>query len=107
MKRSPLVRRKALVRARLERAGKPPRHRPSGRARPDEPIRTWCEALIPGVCNLRAAHRHHKRRRGQGGSDDRCNTMDVCAACHDAIHTTHVAESYGKGWLIRYSTEGP
>jgi hypothetical protein len=104
MRRSPLHRktplraRKALVRTRLKRAGTIPR-----RARPDEPLATWCEAAIPAVCTDRAEHRHHILRRAQGGTDGAENTFDLCRACHDYVHR-NVAWAYDNGLLVRRST---
>lgn len=74
----------------------------SGRARPDEPLAVWCEAQIDGVCTGRAVHRHHVRRRGQGGGDDRSNTRDVCDACHAFVHA-NPAWAYEAGLLARSS----
>jgi hypothetical protein len=114
VKRTPLRRTTGLRpgkplarRGRLQRVT-PLRTRPaagrSGMARPDEPLATWCEAAIPGVCQRRAMNRHHRLRRSQGGGDEKANTMDVCGSgttgCHGAIHA-NPAESYAKGWLIR------
>lgn len=73
-----------------------------GRARPDEPLAEWCEAQIIGVCKGRAEVRHHKLRRGRGGSDLETNTMDICDAggCHDEIHA-NPEWAYAHGYLIR------
>ena len=72
----------------------------SGRARPDEPLADWCEARIEGVCTGRAAHRHHIRRRSQGGTDDASNTTDICSDCHQHVHA-NPAWSYANGLLER------
>src|SRR3546814_5152843 len=45
--------------------------RAKGRARPGEPLATWCEVGRAECCTGRAEHRHHRRLRSQGGSDDR------------------------------------
>src|SRR5690625_3448099 len=50
------------------------------------PLAARCEALIEGTCTVRAAHRHHRLMRSQGGSDDATNTLDVCSPCHRVIH---------------------
>lgn len=73
-----------------------------GRARPDEPLAEWCEAQIPGVCKGRAECRHHKLRRGRGGSDDASNTADLCDVngCHWFIHH-NIEWAYANGWLVR------
>jgi hypothetical protein len=42
-----------------------------------------CVLLLPG-CHYSAAHSHHRRRRGQGGHDG--PTVDLCSACHEAVH---------------------
>lgn len=73
------------------------------RARPDEPLATWCEAHIDGVCAGRAVHRHHRRIRAQGGTDDAANTADLCGACHEHIHR-NPAWAYEHGWLRRRTT---
>lgn len=69
------------------------------RARPKDPLSTWCEAGLPG-CGGRATERHHRHRRSHGGGDDPANTVDLCAACHARIHA-NPAWAYGHGWLIR------
>lgn len=78
--------------------------RAKGRARPDEPLATWCELAIPGVCLGRATNRHHKLLRKHGGGDERENTLDLCGSgttgCHGHVHA-NPAESYARGWLIR------
>lgn len=60
----------------------------------------WCETVIPDVCTGIAVHVHHRRRRGQGGTDQQANLLAVCAACHNWIHT-HVAAAEKAGWLLR------
>lgn len=90
----PLARRTALV-----SAGAPKRRKrlnpvsatntrwnAPGRARPDEPLATWCQVAIPGVCTGRAEVRHHIIRRGPGSSDEAWNTLDLDDACHGYIH---------------------
>ncbi len=67
------------------------------KARPNEPLATWCEAKLP-VCEGRARHRHHVLLRSQGGTDDAANTKDICGACHRWVHD-HPAESYKNGLL--------
>lgn len=103
MKRTPLARRTRLSygATRLERRT-PLRARPQRRARPGEPLATWCEAAVADVCQGRAVHRHHVLRRSAGGSDDKTNTLDACAACHSWIHA-HPADSYERGFLLRRS----
>lgn len=76
------------------------RARRHARARPTEALATWCEAKIDGVCTGRAVHRHHVRRRSQGGTDDRSNTRDLCMPCHEWIHA-HPAHAYELGLLKR------
>lgn len=70
----------------------------SGRARPAEPLADWCEARL-AHCEGRASHRHHRRMRSQGGSDDATNTTDLCGACHRQIHA-NPRWSYQQGWLV-------
>lgn len=118
MKRSPMPRRRTPLRSSGGLApGKPLARRTrlapvsakrraagSSMARPDEPLKAWCEVAIPGVCLGRAANRHHKLRRSKGGTDDRSNTLDLCGSgttgCHGHVHA-NPAESYARGWLIR------
>ena len=45
-------------------------------------------------------HRHHRKRRSQGGSDDEVNIMLVTPEQHDWIHR-HPALSYERGWLVK------
>lgn len=100
----PLVRRTGLVSAGAPKRRKPlrkvsttnKRWNAPGRARPDEPLATWCEAAIDGVCTGRPSDRHHIIPRGPGSSDDATNTMDVCRACHRHIEANRVwARSVG------------
>ena len=72
----------------------------AGRARPDEPLATWCEAQIGGVCTGRAEHRHHVLTRGRGGTDEASDTLDVCSADHSWIHA-HPVEATERGFLRR------
>lgn len=45
-----------------------------------------CEIGIPGVCTGFAEHRHHRKRRGQGGSNRLVNLLHSCGACHRFVH---------------------
>lgn len=76
------------------------RSRPQRRARANDPLATWCEAKVPGVCLGRASHRHHKLRRSQGGGDEASNTADLCSACHGYVHV-NTGWAYEAGWLVR------
>jgi len=76
----------------------PLRRTRSKRARPNDPLAQWCEVAIPGVCTGEAQHRHHIVRRGQGGGDERANTLDICHRCHGHIHG-NVAWSKARGYL--------
>ena len=58
-----------------------------------------CEAGTAGVCTGRAEHRHHKRRRSQGGGEDRKNIVLACHACHSHIHA-NPAEARKAGLLV-------
>lgn len=101
MKRSPIRRRVPIGRGvALGQHRGLPRGRVTGRARPDEPLATWCEAAIDDVCTGRAVHRHHVRRRSQGGTNDATNTRDLCMPCHEWIHA-HPAKAYDLGLLAR------
>lgn len=83
---SPLERRTELQRRTEIVRRTPLRRTRSGRARPDEPLATWCEAAIDRVCTGRAVDRHHIIRRGPGSSDEAWNTLDICRPCHRHIH---------------------
>jgi hypothetical protein len=58
-----------------------------------------CEANIADVCQSQGAHRHHRKRRSQGGSNDLANIILVCHACHGAIHE-HPKWSRDHGLLL-------
>jgi hypothetical protein len=57
-----------------------------GRAEPERPMATWCEAAIELVCTGRATHRHHVIRRSQGGGHGAESTADLCSECHRHVH---------------------
>lgn len=63
-----------------------------------------CEAMIRGVCVLRASHWHHRRMRSQGGGHDVVNGLAVCEACHHFFHM-NPAVAYGEGWLVRSNSD--
>lgn len=71
----------------------------SGRARPDDPLDTWCQVGVKG-CTGRATQRHHILRRSRGGGDEVENTTDACFNCHEHIHR-NPAWAYENGWLKR------
>lgn len=72
------------------------RARPSGRARPSEPLAERCE-----ICEERpATHRHHRLPRSAGGGDEAENTLDLDAWCHGRVHA-NPEWSYEHGYLIR------
>lgn len=84
----------------LQPQRKPPKR---GRAMPGVALDDWCRARIPKCCTGRAECRHHRIRRSQGGTDERSNTVDLCHACHQFIHT-QPAWSFKHGWLRRAAT---
>lgn len=47
----------------------------------------------------RRLHRHHRKLRSQGGTDDPVNIMHVTPEQHDWIHR-NVGLSYELGWLV-------
>lgn len=52
------------------------------------------------VCGFRpAAHKHHRKRRSQGGDDSSANILDVCVTCHDWIHK-HPELAFRAGLLV-------
>lgn len=63
------------------------------------PLGGPCEAGTAGVCTGRAEHRHHKRRRSQGGGEDRANIALLCHACHNHTHS-NPAEARKAGLLV-------
>ena len=66
-----------------------------------------CEAAVDGVCAGCAVHAHHRRRRGQGGSDHPQNLLHVCFECHDWIHA-HPTQAVELGLLEHTSAaNGP
>ena len=71
-----------------------------GMARPDEPLATHCQCGRIDVCTGRAEHRHHRLMRSQGGGDEAANTLDVCRACHEFIHSRR-SLAYAHGWILR------
>ena len=73
--------------------------RAKGRARPGEPLADVCQVGRFEVCTGRPEHRHHRLRRSQGGTDEASNTLDVCSACHDLIHS-RPSLAYAHGWLL-------
>jgi hypothetical protein len=99
VKRTPLKRKTPLRRGGALRRCTPLRATKSSRARPDEPLATWCEAQIPDVCSGRAEHRHHRLLRKHGGTDDRSNTTDLCHRCHGHVHA-NTGWAYSVGLLV-------
>lgn len=63
-------------------------------------VKDWCEqcADLAGAGLL--GHRHHRLRRGQGGTNELHNLYALCSKCHVRVHA-EPALSYEKGWLIR------
>lgn len=59
-----------------------------------------CEAELHPDCTGIGVHRHHRRRRSQGGRDDAPNLLWLCAFCHTAVHADP-AEAYRRGLLLR------
>lgn len=49
--------------------------------------------------STQSLHRHHRKRRSQGGTDDEPNIMLVTPEQHQWIHE-NVAKSYELGWLV-------
>lgn len=50
-------------------------------------------------------HKHHRKRRSQGGTDDPSNILKVTPEIHDWIHA-NPQEAYDLGWLV-HSYEEP
>jgi 5-methylcytosine-specific restriction endonuclease McrA len=67
---------------------------------------TTCRARIPGVCQGRGRHRHHRKTRGRQGSDAPTNLMLVCFPCHDWIHS-HPEDAQTRGWLVNSWDDEP
>lgn len=64
-----------------------------------------CEAQLLGVCAGRAVHRHHRKRRSQGGGNELANLVHCCEPCHTFLHA-HPAVAYAAGLLV-FSTDDP
>jgi HNH endonuclease len=60
----------------------------------------WCEDCASLALSGRLGHRHHRLRRGQGGTNDLSNLLALCRPCHDTVHR-YPALSYQRGWLLR------
>jgi hypothetical protein len=65
------------------------------------PPGTFCALFLPG-CWTWAQCEHHRRRKGQQGSDEPWNLLPVCHHCHngDGIHQ-HVDWSNRHGLILR------
>jgi len=61
-------------------------------------VNKLCRLQIRGICDLSAAHVHHRKLRRHGDERD-VNKLDVCAPCHESVHK-NVARSYALGWLV-------
>lgn len=57
-----------------------------------------CE-LGATCCTVKAVDVHHRKNRGQGGTNDLWNLLAACRACHDYAHR-HPTQAYALGWLI-------
>lgn len=61
----------------------------SGRARPEDPLATWCQARLE-CCTGRAETRHHLAGRLRSAAvpdpDAEDWTRDLCSACHRWVH---------------------
>lgn len=101
MKRSGVIRRTPLSRARLRAKPKPDdgyaqaRHGVHGRAK------SRCERCGDHL-PFAAVHAHHRKPRSAGRDDSVPNLLALCRACHTHVHA-NPAESYRCGWLIRRS----
>ena len=49
-------------------------------------------------------HRHHRKRRSQGGTDDPVNILEVTPEIHDWIHG-NPEQAYELGWLVKSHDE--
>lgn len=62
-----------------------------------------CEIRIPGVCEGKARSIHHRKPRGQGGTNDPSNLLhldgDGVAGCHGWIERNRKI-AYRMGWLV-------
>lgn len=76
-------------------------------------VRTALAERSGGVCERdacgRAAHAHHRRPRGMGGSrewatNSLANLLHVSRKCHDHIES-YRSESYDKGWLVKQGVD--
>ena len=60
-----------------------------------------CEFEIPGVCQGKGQHLHHRKLRRHGDHSVE-NLVYLCFPCHSHAHL-NPALSYEKGWLLRGS----
>lgn len=65
----------------------------------DDYLCQWCR--VPGG----ALDPHHRFRRSQGGKDTPNVLVTVHRLCHDAIHSTHIAEARRRKFLVRSEAE--
>lgn len=50
----------------------------------DEALASWLDSRF--FCRPKASHVHHRRFRSRRGSNQLCNLLHVCEACHQWIH---------------------
>lgn len=116
MKRGEPPRRKTPLRAKQSlRASSAKRRRAEGDARDGWPpdVAREIEQRSGGRCELwrvrgnacwwRAAHKHHRWRKSQGGPNTAANALHLCVACHHYVHNDALAsgESIRRGWILR------
>ena len=62
-----------------------------------------CQIAIPGICRGEATHKHHRKLRKHGGTDEAANLLALCGTgtlgCHGYVHA-NPAISYERGWLV-------
>lgn len=63
----------------------------------------WCEQCVDLLRFGLLGHRHHRLRRGQGGTNDLSNLLALCEEDHERVHA-YPALSYEAGWLLRLTS---
>lgn len=55
--------------------------------------------IIGPTCTGRAVHRHHRKMRSRGGTDNPVNLVACCLACHNHVHA-NPRDASERGFLL-------